>query len=197
MYRAVALAAQERGIAWRDAHAVAALARELRFEFLWDGDVLRVLVDGQDVTSAIRRDEMGRGASDVSALPPVRAALLDLQRELADVGGVVMDGRDIGTVVLPKADLKIFLDAGLDERARRRHEELLRRGEVVSYQQVRAGLEARDHQDRERPVAPLRQAEDAIYLDTSDLTIREAVDIVLGLARQRGAEPVDRRGQIE
>ena len=194
MYRSVALVAQERGLSWKDGPAVAALARALDFRFLWDGDVLRVLVDGQDVTSCIRRDEIGRGASDDSALAPVRTALLDLQRALADVGGVVMDGRDIGTVVLPKADLKVFLDAGLDERARRRHEELLRRGEVVSFHQVRDSLEARDRQDRERPVAPLRQAEDAIYLDTSELTIREATDVVLGLARQRGAEAVDRRG---
>lgn len=187
MYRSVALVAEERGVSWKDADALAKLAGGLRFSFGWDGDVLHVIVDGRDVTSAIRRDEIGRGASDVSAHPPVRGALLELQRALGREGGVVMDGRDIGTVVLPDAQLKIFLDADLDERASRRHEELLRRGDLTSYAQVREALAARDKQDRERPVAPLRQAEDAVYLDTSQLTIREATDQVLALAHARGA----------
>lgn len=185
MYRAVALFARRRGIAWDDEAALARLARELRFRFHWDGEVLRVEVDGEDVTSAIREDAIGNGASDVSALPAVRAALLEQQRALGARGGVVMDGRDIGTVVLPDADLKIFLDAGLDERARRRHEELLRRGEVVHYVDVRDAIADRDRRDREREVAPLRQAPDAVYVDSTDLTIRQAVDLLLALARER------------
>lgn len=185
LYRTVALLAQRRGISWSDEPALTALARELAFRFHWDGEVLRVEVDGEDVTSAIRRDEIGRGASDISVLPGVREALLEQQRILGAEGGVVMDGRDIGTVVLPEADLKVYLDAGLDERARRRHEELLRRGEVVGYAEVREALERRDRQDREREVAPLRQAADAVYVDTTDLTIRQAIDVLLELARER------------
>ncbi len=179
MYRAVALTAEKRGVSWEDGPALAALAAGLDFRFSWDGDVLRVEVDGRDLTSALRREGFGRGASAVSALPEVRAALLARQRDLGRQGGVVMDGRDIGTVVLPDADLKVYLDADLEERALRRHEELLRRGTVVSYQEVLDALAARDAQDRERPVAPLRQADDAVYLDTTRLSIRQAIDAVL------------------
>jgi cytidylate kinase len=185
MYRAVALVALRSGIPWSDEARLAALAAKLRFHFRWDGDHLRVEVDEIDVTREIRDDAVGRGASDVSVHPAVRATLVALQRALAQDGGVVMDGRDIGTVVLPDAALKIFLDAGLDERAQRRHEELLRRGEQLSYADVRAALEARDRQDTERAHSPLRAADDAIHLDTSDLTIRQAIDAVLALARDR------------
>lgn len=187
MYRAVALLAKEREISWKDGPSVAALAAHLRFQFSWDGDILRMQVDGRDLTAAIRRDDIGRGASDISVHPEVRSALLSLQQGLGRQGSVVMDGRDIGTVVLPEARLKIFLDADLEERARRRHDEMIRRGELASYQDVYSGLEARDRQDRERPVAPLIQAKDAVYIDTSQLTIREATEVVLALARARGA----------
>jgi len=187
MYRAVALVARERHISWDDEAAVAEVAARLRFAFSFDGELLRVLVDGRDVTEAIRGEDMGRGASDVSRHPAVRTALLGLQRALARQGGVVMDGRDIGTVVLPEADLKVFLDAEAGERARRRHAELREKGEAVALEEVLEALRARDRQDRERPVAPLRQAEDAIYLDSTDLTIEQGVDAVLELARARGA----------
>jgi len=185
MYRAVALLALRHGIDWDDAAAVAELASRLSFEFHWDGDVLRLTVDGADVSRDLRRDAIGTGASRVSRHPQVRSALLERQRALAREGGVVMDGRDIGTIVLPEAELKVFLDADLDERARRRHEELLRRGEVVRFQTVREALAARDRRDAERDVAPLRAAEDAVHLDTTELTIRQAVEAVLQLARQR------------
>ncbi len=187
MYRAVALLAKDRSISWTDGPAVAKLAAGLRFQFSWDGDILRMRVDGQDLTTAIRKDDIGRGASDISVHPEVRTALLSLQQGLGREGAVVMDGRDIGTVVLPEARLKIFLDAELEERARRRHDEMIRRGELASYQDVYAALEARDRQDRERKVAPLTQAKDAVYIDTSQLTIREATEVVLALARARGA----------
>jgi cytidylate kinase len=189
MYRSVALIALQRGMDLRGERELTALAERLQFQFVWDGDILRVVVDGIDVTSQIRRDEVGRGASDVSTLPGVRAALLGLQRALGHQGGVVMDGRDIGTVVLPDAQLKVFLDADLDERARRRHDELLRRGEVIHYTDVRDALAARDKQDTERAVAPLKAAADAVHVDTSQLTIREATDLVLALARDRVVSP--------
>lgn len=187
MYRAVALIARRRGIGWDDAGAIGELASHLRFRFHWDGDILRIVVDDEDLTRVIRADDVGQGASRISRYPEVRSALLGLQRALGAGGGVVMDGRDIGTVVLPGADLKIFLDASLEERARRRHEELLRRGEMVHLDEVRAALDARDRQDRERATAPLVAAPDATHIDTTELTIPRAIDVVLGLVRERVA----------
>ncbi len=183
MYRSVALCAQERGVDWADAHAVAAVASSLRFDFAWDGDALRVRVDGRDVTSEIRTGEIGLGASEVSAHPPVRAVLLGLQRSMGAEGGVVMDGRDIGTVVLPEAELKVYLDASLEERARRRWAELVARGEPTERAQVERDLAERDRQDQEREVAPLCVAEDAVVVDTTAMSIGEAIDAVLTLAR--------------
>ncbi|MEO0602938.1 MAG: (d)CMP kinase [Myxococcota bacterium] len=185
MYRAVAWAAQRRGVAWDDAEGAGAVARSVTIDFRWDGDLQRVLCDGVDVTEAIRTAEMGAGASAVSVHPPVRAALLGAQRALGAGGGVVMDGRDIGTVVLPDADLKVFLDASLEERARRRHAELVARGRDATLDDVTTALRARDDQDRNRTVAPLREAGDAIRLDTTGLSIEQATQAVLRLARER------------
>jgi len=187
MYRSVAWAARERGVAWQDAAALGTLAASLRFRFAWEGDILRVFVDGQDVTSVIRQDELGLGASEVSRHPEVRTALLGRQRELGAEGGVVMDGRDIGTVVLPNAGLKIYLDAALDVRALRRHEELLRRGEAVSYETVRAAMMARDRQDMGRAVAPLKPADDAVIVDSSHKSALDVIEEVLVIAAERGA----------
>ena len=192
MYRAVALYAARQRIDFDDGPAIAAIARALDFDFVWDGDVLRVLVNGEDLTRAIRTDEVGQGASSVSRHAEVREALLGLQRELARDGGVVMDGRDIGTVVLPDADLKIYLDAALGERARRRHDELLRRGEARSLEAVRDALAARDLQDRQRPVAPLCAAADAVSIDTTSLTAMQVVEQVLLLAAMRIREQSER-----
>ena len=185
MYRAVALFAERAEVPWTDEAAVASVARDLHFAFVWDGDALRVIVDDQDVSSEIRTAHIGKGASDVSALPAVRAALLTLQRGLGAAGGVVMDGRDIGTVILPDSELKVFLVASLEERARRRHEELQRRGESQSFEAVRDQLAYRDKQDSERAIAPLKCAEDAVRVDTTRLTIPQSIDAVLALARTR------------
>lgn len=187
MYRAVALMASRRGVSWEDVAGLTTLAAGLDFRFAFEGDVLRVMVDDLDVTRDIRTDEIGMGASMVSKHAPVRSALLQLQRDLGAAGGVVMDGRDIGTVVLPEAELKIYLDASLEVRARRRHEELIRRGTDVGYAEVRDALDQRDHADMERDTAPLKAADDAVLLDTTDLTIRNATLAVLDLARNRGA----------
>ncbi len=192
MYRAVALTALRRGVSWDDPADLAELAGALQFRFAFEGDVLRVFVDDEDVTSRIRNDEIGMGASLVSKVPEVRDALLGLQRELGAAGGVVMDGRDIGTVVLPDAGLKIFLTADLEVRALRRHTELVRRGEKVSFERVREALHKRDLQDMNRAVAPLKQAEDAEMLDTTEMTIRQAIARVVELARSRmdgGSQP--------
>jgi cytidylate kinase len=187
MYRAVALVARQHQVSWDDGPTLGKLAAGLRFDFAWDEDVLRVWVDGRDLTRDIRQDGMSMGASSVSRHPEVRTALLGLQQGLGAEGGVVMDGRDIGTVVLPQAQLKVYLDASLDERARRRHEEMVRRGEVVHYDDVRAAMDIRDRQDATREVAPLRVADDAVVVDTSDMAVPAVVRRIRDLAAERGA----------
>jgi cytidylate kinase len=144
---------------------------------VWLGD--------EDVSSAIRTPEMSQGASTVSAHPEVRAALLDLQRELASRGRCVVEGRDIGTVVLPWAPVKIFLTASDEVRARRRHDELLARGQNVGYDATLAELRERDQRDINRPVAPLKRAEDAVLVDTSNLDMEGVVRKLEELSRQR------------
>ena len=185
MYRAVALLATEAGLELDDGAALESLADGLRFDFQWDGNELRILVNDRDVSSAIRLEHVGRGASDVAVLPRVRAALLGRQRALAAGGGVVMDGRDIGTVVLPEAELKVFLDASVEERATRRFRELQQRAATIEYERLIEEIRLRDAQDRDRATAPLRQAEDAIYLDTTQLSPAQAADRIVEIARRR------------
>ncbi len=187
MYRVVALRAQRAGVSWDDEPALGATAAALSFDFAWDGQRLRVVCDGEDLSSAIRTESVGQGASAVARHPSVRSALLELQRQLADRRGVVVDGRDIGTVVLPQAPLKVFLDASVDERARRRHAEQGGRGVEVSFAQVRAELVARDAQDSGRSAAPLRQADDAWYVDTTGLSPDAIAARIVEEARRRGA----------
>ena len=182
MYRAVAFICGRRGLPLEDAVETGAVADSLDFSFTWDGDSLKVAVNGEDLTLAIRAESVGQGASRVSTHPSVREALLDRQRSLATAGGVVMEGRDIGTVVLPDAELKIFLDASLDARARRRTDELNRRGFAASYDEIREEIRVRDVRDRTREVAPLKQAEGAIYLDTTGLSAEAAADRIVALA---------------
>jgi cytidylate kinase len=184
LYRCVAWAARERGVAWDDEVGVGAVARELaeRDAFAFgevDGDTQRVAVDGHDVTRAIRAPEMSQGASRVSALPAVRAALLDVQRRAGERGGVVLEGRDIGTVVLPHAEAKFFLTASVDIRSRRRFDELEGRGVETTFEEVRRDVVERDHRDSTRPVAPLSQAPDAELVDSSDLGIEEVVSRIV------------------
>jgi cytidylate kinase len=179
MYRSVAYAAQARGMKLGDAQALGALTTGLDFQFSWDGDALRILINGEDWSELIRTEAVGMGASDVAIHPEVRAALLDRQRALARSGGVVMDGRDIGSVVLPDADLKIYLDASVDERARRRHAELVGRGLQVSIEDIRAEVSERDHQDRTRAEAPLIRADDAVYLDTTSLSAEASAERIV------------------
>ena len=185
MFRAVALVAKERGVAWTDEQGVSNLVRTLRFEFIWVDDALDLRVNGESVSDRIRGEHVGAGASAVAVFSAVRRALLNRQRELARLGGVVMDGRDIGSVVLPDAQLKVFLDASVAVRAARRHAEMRARGQEVSLDTVRADLIARDLQDRNRDQAPLVQASDAVYVDTSHQTVDEAVEGIVALAHQR------------
>lgn len=181
MFRAVAVLARRRGVSFRDGDGLGALVANLRFRFVWHGDTLALFVGEEDLSEDIRTEEAGAGASLVSQNQGVRNALLTAQRKLAEYGGVVMDGRDIGTVVLPAAEIKVFLVAEARVRARRRFEELAARGETVSYASVLLDLERRDHQDRTREIAPLKKAPDAIELDSTHLDASAVIHEVLAL----------------
>ena len=187
IYRVMALLARKGGISWEDGPGVAALADGLDLKFQLQRGVNHVLVGGADVTKEIRTPEISDGASRVSALPEVRAALLGLQRRLGAEGGVVVEGRDIGTVVFPDAGAKFFLTANADERARRRVAELQAAGRPADFASTRAEMQARDERDSNRSVAPLRQAEDAVAVDSSASTPDEVVskmaDLVAAAAR--------------
>jgi CMP/dCMP kinase len=190
LYRAVALAAKRGGVSWDDGHALGELARGivarrgLSFEAR-PGQGVRVRLDGDDVTDAIRTPDVGMGASTVSAHGPVRDALLDLQRQAGRAGGVVLEGRDIGTVVFPDAEVKFFLTARPEVRARRRFDELVAKGSPVTYEETLADVRKRDEQDTTRAVAPLRQAADATLVDSSDITVAETVSTMAARVRER------------
>ncbi|HSC78952.1 MAG TPA: (d)CMP kinase [Chitinolyticbacter sp.] len=175
LYRLTALAAGRRGLSWDDEVAVAGVAAALDARF--DGET--IVLDGADVSSAIRSEDIGVGASRVAALPAVRAALLQRQRGYARMPGLVADGRDMGSVVFPEAPLKVFLTASAAVRATRRYQQLIGRGEAADLAAITADLEARDARDRARSVSPLAQQADALLLDTDGLGIAEAVDQVL------------------
>jgi cytidylate kinase len=201
LYRSVALAASRAGLAFSDEGAVAALADELAgaraigLEPSPAGGV-RVLLRGEDVSAAIRTPEMSLGASRVSAIPGVRAALLAMQRQAGEAGGVVLEGRDIGTIVFPDADVKFFLTATAEERATRRHAELAQKGTPQSLEATLADVQMRDRADTERPVAPLKRADDAILVDSSDKTVDEVLELMVAAvaARQRALCPPSDRG---
>jgi cytidylate kinase len=181
LYRAVALAAQRAGIAWDDEPNVVAVARRVEssrlLRLMPDAEKgVRVVLDGEDVSDAIRTADMGMGASRVSAFGGVRAALLELQRQAGEKGGVVLEGRDIGTVVFPDAEVKFFLTASPEVRARRRYEELLERGQQANLEATLKEVIARDENDMNRPIAPLRQAPDAVFVDSSERAIDDIVE---------------------
>jgi cytidylate kinase len=183
IYRSVALVARRRGVSWDDGPGCAEVARGLEIDFAFDAETEknRVLIGGEggeDVSASIRAPEISEGASRVSALPEVRAALLDVQRRLGAAGGVVVEGRDVGTVVFPDARAKFFLDASNEVRARRRVAELRAAGQTVDEARTQAEMEARDRRDSTREAAPLRRADDALYVDSSVLGIDEVVDLL-------------------
>lgn len=169
MYRSIGLYVLRRGVDPRDAQAVAALLPAIKLDIRPGEGAQQILLDGEDVTEAIRAEEVGMAASAVSAVPAVRAYLLQTQRGFAQSRDILMDGRDIGTVVLPDATVKIFLTASPEARAQRRLKELLDKGQAADYATVLADIQQRDYQDSHRAIAPLRRAEDAILVDTSDI----------------------------
>ena len=186
IYRTVGYYARGRGLDLKDGEAVAASLPEVTVKMAYGEDGLqRMLLNGEDVTEAIRLPEISLCASAVSAHPGVRAFLLEMQRKLAREHSVIMDGRDIGTVVLPDAEVKIFLTASPETRARRRCLELERRGTPQPYQEVLREIEERDRNDTNRSVAPLRQADDAVLLDTTALDFQESEAALLEIIRER------------
>ncbi|GAB5451749.1 MAG: (d)CMP kinase [Halioglobus sp.] len=189
LYRVTGQACIIEGVPWDDAAAVTEVARTLdvRFTGSADGEVL-VAYKGEDVSDAIRTEEGGRGASTVAAIPSVRTALLARQRQMRQPPGLVADGRDMGTVVFSDAPLKFFLTASAGERARRRHKQLIAKGESVSLPRLLRDIQERDERDSTRDVAPLVPAEDAIIIDTSSLSIEEVFEQVMAAVKERGLE---------
>ena len=185
MYRAIGLYALRAGAGTKDAAAVTALLPGIRLDIRAGSGAQQVLLNGEDVSAAVRAEAVGMAASDVSAHPAVRDFLLNTQRELAERQNVLMDGRDIGTVVLPNATVKIFLTASAEARADRRYKELCDKGEAADYETVLADIRRRDDQDTHRAVAPLRQAEDAILLDTSEIGIEESYELLKRTVEER------------
>ena len=190
MYRAVTLAAIESGIAVEDEFACTTLAEKTQIDIrppsVGDGRMNDILINGEDKTWEIRKPEVDANVSVVSAYPGVRQALTLKQREIGRRGQVVMAGRDIGTVVLPDARLKIFLDASVEERARRRYLERVERGEKVDYDNVLDVLKYRDEIDSTRDTAPLQLAEDAVVVDSDNKTIEQVLDEIMDLLREKG-----------
>lgn len=185
MYRAVTWETMRRGIPADDTDRVTAAARAINLQLATVAGKTLVRVDDIDVSEAIRTPEVSRLVSEISRIGGVREAMVHVQRQLASLGGVVMDGRDIGTHVLPNADIKIFLTASIAERARRRWLELTAKGYAVDLAELQAEIACRDKADCEREIAPLIQAADAVLVDTTALTIPQAVDTILGLCEAK------------
>ena len=186
MYRAIGAYAIRQGVDTKNAPAVAALLPEISLELTYSEELgQRIFLNGEDVSSEIRLPEMGMAASNVSAIPEVRAFLLEQQRGMAKRQSVIMDGRDIGTVVLPDAEVKIFLTASAEERARRRWKEFSEKGLPDTYEEILADVIRRDEQDMNRPIAPLKQADDAILLDSTALNFAETVEKVKEIIKER------------
>ena len=193
LYRAVALAARRADAAWDDAGAVEQVANEIAARAglriaRSAGGTQRVVLDGEDVTELLQSEQIGGGASQVSAVPAVRAALLDVQRDAGKEGGIVAEGRDVGTVVFPDAEAKFFLTASVAVRAQRRYEEMKARGIEADLDAIRRDVEQRDLRDSTRTIAPLTRAPDALVVDSSELTPQAVVDRVVARVRQVEAE---------
>ena len=185
MYRAIGLFALRSGVSGEDREGVAALLPEIRLELCFQDGAQHILLNGEDVSQAIRTPQASAYASLVSAIPAVRSFLLDYQRSFARNNSVIMDGRDIGTVVLPQADCKIFLTAGSEARARRRFAELQAKGDETPYEEVLAAIRQRDRQDSSREAAPLKAAEDAVVVDTTASTLEESIEKVYAVAQEK------------
>lgn len=186
MYRAMALYFLRQGIAKEDEKAIEEACREIEVSIRYEDGVQQVLLNGENVSGLIRTEEVSNMTSATSVYKSVRQKLLELQRRLAATSNVIMDGRDIGTCVLPDAQTKIYLTASSHVRALRRHKELLEKGETCNLEEIEQDIRERDYRDMHREIAPLKQAEDAVYLDSSQMTIPQVVDAIIEAARERG-----------
>ena len=187
LYRALAYRCIQEGLSATDEGGIANLCQRTGIVLQNEEGFLKVLADGEDVTDKIRTESISLQASAISAMPPVRAALLSIQREAGKAGGVVAEGRDMGTIVFPEADFKFFLEAGMNERIKRRHRELVIRGDAVQYQNVKKDLMMRDRQDREREIAPLKVPDGAFIVDSTHVPAEGVVETILSVIRKRQA----------
>lgn len=183
MYRAMALFMLREKVNLADAEAVALKCTEADITIRYENGVQVVLLNGENVNGFLRTEEVGNAASTISVIGKVREKLVELQKKLAAESNCVMDGRDIGTCVLPNAQLKIYLTASSLVRAKRRYEELAAKGEVCNLEKIRADIEERDYRDMHREISPLRQAEDAILIDSSDMTVEEVISRIISLVK--------------
>ena len=185
LYRSLALFAINNNVDCRDEENVLKILDKANVELKYVDKVQRVFLNGEDVSEKIRTPEISMGASDISAIPAVRQFFLDLQRKIAKENSVIMDGRDIGTVILPDAEVKIFITASAEIRAKRRYDELIEKGQDVVYEDVLKDVIERDYNDSHRKIAPLKQADDAILLDTSSLSLNESIDAVIEIINNK------------
>ncbi|MEE3334114.1 MAG: (d)CMP kinase [Ruminococcus sp.] len=186
LYRTVGLAATRRGVEPSEGKELDDMLSSISVELTFNekGEQV-VLLDGEDVSGSIRTPEASMMASKISAVPAVRAYLLDLQRDMAKTNNVIMDGRDIGTVVLPNAEIKIFLTAAPEARAERRYKELIEKGMDVKYEDVLDDVKTRDYNDMNRDIAPLKQADDAVLADTTELDLQGSIDLIVSIIKER------------
>jgi cytidylate kinase len=185
MYRTVGLAAEKKGVPHKDEERLRSLLQDTKIELQYTQQGQKMLLNGEDVSQKIRTPEISIAASDVSTVPFVREYLLGMQRNIARNNNVIMDGRDIGTVVLPDADVKIFLTASPEARTKRRLQELLEKGVKTDYNTVYKDIQARDNQDLHRASAPLRMADDAVLLDTTEMSLQESIEAALQIIMEK------------
>lgn len=178
MYRGLAIHFIKKGIKAEDIKGIVEACKDAEVSIVYENDVQQIYLNGENVTAMLRTEEVGNMASKTSAIPAVREKLLELQRTLAREKDVIMDGRDIGTNILPNADVKIYLTASVETRATRRYKELLKKGENCVYEEIAQDIKERDERDMNREIAPLKQAEDAILVDSSEMTIDEVVKTI-------------------
>lgn len=183
MYRGLAIHFLDRGIQAEETDKVIEACKDADVKIRYEDGIQQVYLNGTNITGRLRDEAVGQMTSKCSAIPEVREKLLDLQRELARTQDVIMDGRDIGTCVLPDADVKVYLTASVKTRAKRRYDELAAKGESCSLDEIERDIEERDERDMNRKTAPLRQAEDAVPVDSSDMTIEDVVRTIAGLCK--------------
>ena len=183
MYRGLAIHFLDKGIQPQETEKVIEACKDAEVTIAYEDAVQHVYLNGKDISSRLRNEEVGNMASVSSAIPEVRKKLLELQQNLAKTQNVIMDGRDIGTCVLPHADVKVYLTASVETRAKRRYQELQEKGEDCNLEEIAHDIEERDRRDMTREIAPLKQAEDAVLVDSSDMTIAEVVKTIVDLCR--------------